>query len=37
MNARTLDSRLRYAHAAWHGFAVAGTGCNFFAVPGHVA
>jgi hemolysin III len=27
-----LDSRIRYAHAVWHGFVVAGTGCHFFAV-----
>jgi len=27
-----LDSRLRYAHAVWHGFVVAGTGCHLFAV-----
>lgn len=27
-----LDSRLRYAHAAWHGFVVAGTSCHFVAV-----
>jgi hemolysin III len=24
-----LDSRIRYAHAIWHGFVVAGTGCHF--------
>lgn len=30
-----LDSRLRYAHAVWHGFVVAGTGCHFFAVLGY--
>ena len=24
-----LDSRIRYAHAIWHGFVVAGTGCLF--------
>jgi hemolysin III len=27
-----LDSRIRYAHAIWHCFVVAGTGCHFFAV-----
>jgi hemolysin III len=27
-----LDSRLRYAHAIWHGFVVAGTSCHFVAV-----
>lgn len=27
-----LDSRIRYAHAVWHGFVVAGTGCHFVAV-----
>lgn len=27
-----LDSRWRYAHAIWHAFVVAGTGCHFFAV-----
>ena len=32
-----LDSRLRYAHAVWHGFVVAGTGCHFFAVLGYSA
>ncbi len=30
-----LDSRIRYAHAIWHGFVVAGTGCHFFAVMGY--
>lgn len=30
-----LDSRIRYAHAVWHGFVVAGTGCHFFAVLGY--
>jgi hemolysin III len=29
-----LDSRLRYAHAVWHGFVVVGTGCHFVAVLG---
>jgi hemolysin III len=32
-----LDSRLRYAHAAWHGFVVAGTGLHFFAVLRYAA
>jgi hemolysin III len=32
-----LDSRLRYAHAVWHGFVVAGTGCHFFAVLRYAA
>jgi hemolysin III len=27
-----LDSRLRYAHAVWHAFVVAGTACHFVAV-----
>jgi hemolysin III len=27
-----LDSRLRYAHAIWHGFVATGTLCHFFAV-----
>jgi hemolysin III len=27
-----LDSRWRYAHAVWHGFVMAGTGCHFVAV-----
>lgn len=27
-----LDSRIRYSHAVWHGFVVAGTGCHTFAV-----
>jgi hemolysin III len=30
-----LDSRIRYAHAIWHSFVVAGTGCHFFAVMGY--
>ncbi len=30
-----LDSRIRYAHAIWHGFVVAGTSCHFFAVLGY--
>jgi hemolysin III len=32
-----LDSRLRYAHAVWHGFVVTGTGCHFFAVLNYAA
>ena len=32
-----LDSRLRYAHAIWHSFVVAGTGCHFFAVLSYSA
>jgi hemolysin III len=32
-----LDSRMRYSHAVWHGFVVAGTGCHFFAVLGYAA
>jgi len=32
-----LDSQLRYAHAVWHGFVMAGTGCHFFAVLGYAA
>ena len=32
-----LDSRLRYAHAVWHGFVVAGTGCHFAAVMSYAA
>jgi hemolysin III len=32
-----LDSRVRYAHAVWHGFVAAGTGCHFFAVLGYAA
>lgn len=27
-----LDSRVRYAHAVWHGFVVAGTTCHFIAI-----
>ncbi len=29
-----LDSRLRYAHAVWHGFVAAGTGCHAVAIMG---
>jgi len=32
-----LDSRLRYAHAVWHSFVVAGTGFHFTAVLGYAA
>ncbi|MPZ45863.1 MAG: hemolysin III family protein [Betaproteobacteria bacterium] len=32
-----LDSRLRYAHAIWHGFVVAGTGFHVFAVLHYAA
>ena len=32
-----LDARIRYAHAIWHGFVLAGTGCHFFAVLGYAA
>jgi len=32
-----LDSRLRYAHAVWHGFVAVGTGCHYFAVLGYAA
>jgi hemolysin III len=32
-----LDSRLRYAHAIWHVFVIAGTCCHFFAVLGYAA
>jgi hemolysin III len=32
-----LDSRVRYAHAVWHGFVVAGTGFHYFAVMGYAA
>jgi hemolysin III len=32
-----LDSRVKYAHAVWHGFVVAGTGCHFFAVLSYAA
>jgi hemolysin III len=33
----TLDSRIRYAHAIWHCFVIAGTGCHFFAVLNYSA
>jgi hemolysin III len=32
-----LDSRVRYAHAVWHGFVAMGTGCHFFAVLNYAA
>jgi len=32
-----LDSRLRYAHAVWHGFVAAGTCFHFFAVLNYAA
>jgi hemolysin III len=32
-----LDHRWRYAHAVWHGFVAAGTGCHFFAVLNYSA
>lgn len=32
-----LDSRLRYAHAVWHGFVATGTGFHFFAVLRYAA
>jgi hemolysin III len=32
-----LDSRLRYAHAIWHVFVIAGTAFHFFAVLGYAA
>ena len=32
-----LDARLKYAHAVWHLFVVAGTGCHTFAVLGYAA
>lgn len=32
-----LDSRLKYAHAVWHGFVIVGTSCHFFAVLGYAA
>jgi hemolysin III len=32
-----LDSRMRYAHAVWHGFVAAGTGFHFFAVLNYAA
>ena len=32
-----LDSRVRYAHAVWHGFVIAGTSCHYVAVLGYAA
>ncbi len=32
-----LDSRLRFAHAVWHAFVAAGTGCHFVAVLSYAA
>ena len=32
-----LDSRLRYAHAVWHGFVATGTSCHFVAVLSYAA
>jgi hemolysin III len=32
-----LDSRIKYAHAVWHSFVMAGTGCHFVAVLGYAA
>ena len=32
-----LDSRVKYAHAVWHSFVMAGTGCHFVAVLGYAA
>jgi hemolysin III len=32
-----LDSKVRYAHAVWHAFVVAGTGFHVFAVLGYAA
>lgn len=32
-----LDSRLRYGHAVWHAFVVAGSGLHYFAVLGYAA
>ena len=32
-----LDSRLRFAHAVWHGFVATGTGCHFVAVMNYAA
>ena len=29
-----VDTRMRYAHAIWHGFVVAGTSCHFVTVLG---
>jgi len=32
-----LDSRVRYAHAVWHGFVALGTGLHYFAVLGYAS
>ena len=32
-----LDSRVRYAHAVWHAFVIAGTACHFVAVLEYAA
>ena len=32
-----LDSRVKFAHAIWHIFVMAGTGCHFVAVLGYAA
>ena len=32
-----LDNRVRYAHAVWHAFVVAGSSFHFFAVLGYAA
>jgi len=32
-----LDSRVRYSHAVWHSFVVAGTGLHYFAVLRYAA
>lgn len=32
-----LDARIRFAHAAWHGFVVLGTGLHYLAVIGYAA
>jgi hemolysin III len=32
-----LDSRVKFAHAVWHIFVMAGTGCHFVAVLGYAA
>jgi hemolysin III len=32
-----LDSRIKFAHAVWHSFVMAGTGCHFVAVLGYAS
>ena len=32
-----FDSKIRYAHAVWHGFVATGTACHFFAVLDYAA